>query len=252
MPHQELTIPERQALLHSAVDARRVDLPADIWLHLFRILEVPEPRWEQDARQLSNIMTIAAIVFEGGVEHGTDRKELVEVGVDAAALAKRMLQLGDGARASFEYDALAVELGQARDPAERERRAEVLVPAAVFESMVGRFSRFEHAVQAVADVAFVATQGGLALPKEGKGRRRKSFIEAPQEVAFDLFATLLFQVADLRGWRLTLSHNTTSGTVLDVLSILRPHVPRGLIPEGISMWRLRSAHARAGNTPLLG
>jgi hypothetical protein len=247
---QDVTLPERQALFTRIVNSRRVDLPGDVWLCLLDTLRVPEVRWQADASQISTILTISAIVYDSDADkeqRQASHRRLAEAGAHAVALFNGLLGLDGSAKVGFEYDAMALEVGREADAAARERLAEAEVPKTVADIMAGRFLRHERALRDVASIAIAAT-GGCPIPMRRVGRSARRLLDCPRECAFDLLVMMLYQSAAERGWHLTLSHNFESGTLVDTVRMVGPHLPRGLVPEHLSMKRLRALKARAFNT----
>jgi hypothetical protein len=72
----------------------------------------------------------------------------------------------------------------------------------------------------------------------------------PRGCAFDLMVCLLWLAAatPTRQWHLTVSPDLGTGTFVDLLRIVAPHVPAGLLPPAPSLKRIRGLRDLALNS----
>jgi hypothetical protein len=73
-------------------------------------------------------------------------------------------------------------------------------------------------------------------------------LDCPEIVAFEITVVQLCAAAFRNGWRLTLSHDTESGTLIDVIRMVAPYMPPGFVPRVLNADRLRSRRNRGRGT----
>lgn len=246
---QDLTIAERQAMFNVLLDSRRIALPGDVWGDLMDTMNVPASHREAAARHISTILTVGAVCYGTNEEWRHRRaslKDLAETGALAEALRNKLLSLDSSAKLWFELNATAMEVAREPNAATRDQMAEALVLRTAVYSLVGRFERYERALWSIAGVAPAATNH---CKPSCRGRPPKRLLDCPEIVAFEITVVHLCATAAKNGWDLTLSHNTDSGTLIDVIRIVEPHMPPGFVPKVLNIDRLRSLRNRGRNTP---
>lgn len=241
---QHLALTKGLSTFIDEFDGRRVALPADVWARLLDTLQVPEPNREQAAREISTILTIAVISY--GIDAHESRAaadNLAASAVVARALRDHLLSFDVPERTMFEINAAGISVGREPDPGERARLAREMAQAIAANAMAGRYAHYERAIRAAEDTMISAIT--CHRPPGRVGRPPRNEIDHPQERAFDVLVTMLRRAAVERGWHLTLSHNFEGGTLIAVLGIVRPHLPKGLVPNALTMHRLRDLLNRA-------
>ena len=105
------------------------------------------------------------------------------------------------------------------------------------------------------DHLFSTAVGEVLLPMAGVATLRKKRGKKPGTVnnpAFHDFVLSLLSGAADAGGELTLDQNFKKGTLADALNILRPHLPRGVIPNALpfgTIQKIKSAHAKYQRLP---
>jgi hypothetical protein len=245
---QEITATKGLTLLSSVMESRRIALPGDTWVRLLDTLRVSPANREADAREISTILTIGAICYGVDVRESTATAEnLAASAAVAKTLRDRLLSFDIPERTAFEINAAGIEVAREPDAGARDRLAHELATAIAGNAMIGRYVHHERAVQAASDILAAATD--FHHPPRRVGRAPRNLIDHPQERAFEIMAMMLYEAAAERGWYLTLSPNVEGGTLVDVLSILKPHLPAGLVPNVLNVWRLRDLRERGSNCP---
>jgi hypothetical protein len=235
MPHQDLTVAERQTALDTLISANRVALPGDVWRRLLGTLHVPQAERQAAARHLSSILTLGAVFYGNGItprEVAAVRERLARTAAMASALVDDLMSYGIDEAANYEIRATGLDV--TRNPG----AAPELTVGLLENTAALRFPHVSGAIRAVADVAIIATD---FTPRR--------IITCAREQAFPLTVGLLYQAAAETGWRLTLSHETRSGSLVDLLDAVKPHMPAGFVPEPLSMKQLRSVRAKALEQP---
>jgi hypothetical protein len=246
---QGLVTTDCQSLFNAAIHSRRVDLPDDVVGRILDTMRVPDSGREAAATYISRILAVGVILFgcpEEWQQRRASLRELAEVGALARDLKTKLLNLDASAKFLFELGRAAIEIGCEPDADARDRMTADLLPRIIASASVERFERYEREVWNIACAASAATDR-LCWPRNNRPPKR--LVDCPEIVAFEITVKCLCGAAASNGWHLTLSHNTESGTLIDVIRMVEPYLPPGFVPRVLNADRLRSLRNRGRKYP---
>jgi len=246
---QDLThLAAAQAAYARILDMLRIELPGDAWRDVMLLLQVPEERWAPNSKVISDILTTGAmfrIAEETEDECVQGRKQLAEIVSLARSLKEKLATLNRFARLTFESSYCHEEHRHEPDHVRRRLQYLAMMPTVVD----GEFPRLDR-VSADLDVLITAvTRHCLPPRRAGRPPLRLDLQGFPRGCSFDLMVCLLWHAASRRGWFLTISPDFGTGSFVDLLNLIEPHVPVGLLPPAPSWGRIRGLRALVLNSP---
>jgi hypothetical protein len=248
----EITLPDIQAAFNAVLDSRRLHLPDAINVEMLTKLAVPEAHWDFGALYISSILTLGRYIYEDSearAEYAAALDEIAAARAHLDAAYTKLANLTLTGKAHVDWNGCAINIGMYAPDTDRQTR--LLTENIANTILLDRFHYYEWALQILGHVRAMASDGFRPPPQ--KGRKLRNLIDCPKACAFDLVVCLLDRAAAEHGWHLTLSPELHTGTLLDVLGIVKPHLPAGFVPEVLDVWRLRDlrrlAARRGRNTP---
>lgn len=198
-----------------AMQPHRVDVPVGVMAQILDRLQVPEHRWANEVGFLTFLFTYAAGVhrFREMAPMRLDAaKQLARVAKMAAALRLELGKLSDTAKYWFEQAS-----GGSADPDSRREH-------------------YERSCSIVDGIYAASTHDCHFAPKRAGGQSKA--VGGTNLTPLDHLVCSLWIRADRFGWHLTISPHNRTGTLLDLLNLLRPHLP-GVIPNQLDLKRLQ-------------
>jgi hypothetical protein len=213
-------------------------LPPGVVEHLLRIVETPPERWEESKFGLS-----IALGFAAGFnryhkpEEARCRDEAEHELATFAKLIEPALHQWEsfGSTARYWAERAAADLDWSDDGAvvagHNLRGASV--------DSRGNGERPRHATIAAAlRVAASVARRHRPQPRRA-GRPSKGLDSGHILPAVEVLAVQVFAYETTFGWTVTISPENRSGTLLEFLETVRPHVPPGVVPPEIDLRRLQ-------------
>jgi hypothetical protein len=215
-----------------------VELPDALLNQLLDCLRVPHNRRESAALCLPGILYLALECYDfDKAEDKRDvaRKELARLAGKAAAFRSELDKLSNTARVWLGAQAWRREtFGEAANDAARRFQLNDLMLMGGVEEGRTRYERFCATIESIR-----AASAEEFWPTGSKGGAPSKAVDGPKSNALDLLVCELYRLADKAGWYVSVDPDMGTGTLVDFLKTAAPHLPQGLIPDGLPLKRLQ-------------